>query len=125
MENPKDTTNVHLIYANVTYEDILLKEELDSLAAKYPGRFKVYYVLNQVSCLFFVAILCFHIYRASLTPAVWDGGVGFVSKEMIQTHCPAPAPDIRVLRCGPPPMNKAMTGHLDALGYSPDMQFQF
>ena len=29
-------------------------------------------------------------------PEVWDGGVGFVSKEMIQTHCPAPAPDIQV-----------------------------
>lgn len=29
-------------------------------------------------------------------PEVWDGGVGFVSKEMIQTHCPAPAADIQV-----------------------------
>ena len=29
-------------------------------------------------------------------PEVWDGGVGFVSKEIIQTHCPAPAPDIKV-----------------------------
>ncbi|KAK8328567.1 hypothetical protein V6Z11_A11G258800, partial [Gossypium hirsutum] len=48
LENPKDMTNVHLIYANVTYEDILLKEELDSLVANYPGRFKVHYVLNQV-----------------------------------------------------------------------------
>ncbi|PPR87689.1 hypothetical protein GOBAR_AA33000 [Gossypium barbadense] len=47
LENPKDMTNVHLIYANVTYEDILLKEELDSLVANYPGRFKVHYVLNQ------------------------------------------------------------------------------
>ena len=25
LENPKDKTKVHLIYANVTYEDILLK----------------------------------------------------------------------------------------------------
>ncbi|PPE02898.1 hypothetical protein GOBAR_DD00058 [Gossypium barbadense] len=106
LENPKDMTNVHLIYANVTYEDILLKEELDSLVAKYPGRFKVYYVLNE-------------------PPEVWNGGAGFVSKEMIQTHCPAPAPDIKILRCGPPPMNKAMAGHLDALGYSPEIQFQF
>ncbi|EOY10436.1 NADH:cytochrome B5 reductase 1 isoform 1 [Theobroma cacao] len=106
LENPKDTTNVHLIYANVTCEDILLKEELDSLVARYPGRFKVYYVLNQ-------------------PPEVWDGGVGYVSKEIIQIHCPAPAPDIQILRCGPPPMNKAMAGHLDALGYSPEMQFQF
>lgn len=29
-------------------------------------------------------------------PEVWDGGVGFVSKEMIQEHCPAPASDIQV-----------------------------
>ncbi|CAN1765230.1 NADH--cytochrome b5 reductase 1 [Linum perenne] len=48
LENPKDRTMVHLIYANVTYDDILLKEELDSLAARYPDRFKIYYVLNQV-----------------------------------------------------------------------------
>ncbi|KAI9186962.1 hypothetical protein LWI28_022786 [Acer negundo] len=106
LENPKEKTKFHLIYANVTYEDILLKEELDGLAAKYPDRFKVYYVLNQ-------------------PPEVWDGGVGFVSKEMIQTHCPAPAHDVQILRCGPPPMNKAMAGHLEALGYAPEMQFQF
>lgn len=34
---------------------------------------------------------------ASQRPEVWDGGVGFVSKEMIQTHLPAPAPDIQVI----------------------------
>eukprot|EP00268_Persea_americana_P027077 TRINITY_DN2657_c0_g1_i2.p1 TRINITY_DN2657_c0_g1~~TRINITY_DN2657_c0_g1_i2.p1 ORF type:complete len:165 (-),score=27.65 TRINITY_DN2657_c0_g1_i2:254-748(-) len=106
LENPKDSTKVYLIYANVTFEDILLKEEMDSLASKYPNRFKVYYVLNQ-------------------PPEVWDGGVGFVSKEMIQTHCPAPARDIQILSCGPPPMNKAMAAHLDALGYAAEMQFQF
>ncbi|XP_058196240.1 NADH--cytochrome b5 reductase 1-like [Rhododendron vialii] len=106
LENPKDKTNVHLIYANVTYEDILLKEELDNLASNFPSCFNVYYVLNQ-------------------PPEVWDGGVGFVSKEMIQAQCPAPAPDIQILRCGPPPMNKAMAAHLDALGYTPEMQFQF
>ncbi|KAL3535073.1 hypothetical protein ACH5RR_003534 [Cinchona calisaya] len=106
LENPNDRTNVHLIYANVTYEDILLKEELDGLTANYAGRFKVYYVLNQ-------------------PPEAWNGGVGFVSKEMIQEHCPAPASDIQILRCGPPPMNKAMGAHLEALGYAPEMQFQF
>ncbi|KAI4341188.1 hypothetical protein MLD38_025944 [Melastoma candidum] len=106
LENPKDRTNVHLIYANVTQEDILLKEELEDLAACYPDRFKVYYVLNQ-------------------PPEVWNGGVGFVSKDMIQTHCPAPGPGIQILRCGPPPMNKAMAAHLESLGYTPEMQFQF
>lgn len=106
MENPNDNTNVHLIYANVTFDDILLKEELDGLVSSYPGRFHVYYVLNQ-------------------PPDVWNGGVGFVSKEMIQAHCPAPAADIQILRCGPPPMNKAMAAHLEELGYTKEMQFQF
>ncbi|CAH8382687.1 unnamed protein product [Eruca vesicaria subsp. sativa] len=58
LENPTDKIKVHLIYANVTYDDILLKP-----------------------------------------PEVWDGGVGFVTKEMIQAHCPAPASDIQILRC--------------------------
>ncbi|MED6218321.1 NADH-cytochrome b5 reductase [Stylosanthes scabra] len=106
LENPQDKTKVHLIYANVTYEDILLKDELDGLVANHPDQFKVYYVLNQ-------------------PPESWNGGVGFVSKEMIQAHCPAPANDIKMLRCGPPPMNKAMAGHLEALGYAPESQFQF
>ncbi|KAG6750836.1 hypothetical protein POTOM_045351 [Populus tomentosa] len=106
LENPNDKTKVHLIYANVTYEDILLKEELDTLAERYSSHFNVYYVLNQ-------------------PPETWDGGVGFVSKEMIQTYCPAPAPDIKILRCGPPPMNKAMAAHLEGLGYAPEMLFQF
>ncbi|PIN06471.1 NADH-cytochrome b-5 reductase [Handroanthus impetiginosus] len=106
LENPNDKTKVHLIYANVTFEDILVKDELDSLAKNYPDRFKVYYVLND-------------------PPEGWNGGVGFVTKEIIQAHCPPPASDIQILRCGPPPMNKAMAAHLEALGYSPKMQFQF
>ncbi|CAL5354159.1 unnamed protein product [Camellia sinensis] len=106
LENPNDKTNINLIYANVTYEDILLKEELANLACSFPNRFNVYYVLNQ-------------------PPEGWDGGVGFVSKEIIQANCPAPASDIQILRCGPPPMNKAMAAHLEALGYAPQMQFQF
>ncbi|XP_022944291.1 NADH--cytochrome b5 reductase 1-like isoform X1 [Cucurbita moschata] len=77
LENPVDHTNVHLIYANATYEDILLKEELDSLASRFPSRFSVYYVLDQ-------------------PPEGWDGGVGFVTEEMIRLHCPGPSPNVRV-----------------------------
>lgn len=106
LENPSDKTKVHLIYANVTYDDILLKKELDSFAENFPDRFSIYYVLNQ-------------------PPEEWSGGVGFVSAKMIQDHCPEPASDIQILRCGPPPMNKAMAAHLEALGYTSEMQFQF
>ncbi|XP_021859501.2 NADH--cytochrome b5 reductase 1 [Spinacia oleracea] len=106
LENSSDKTKVHLIYANVTYDDILLKEELDSFAHKFPDQFSIYYVLNE-------------------PPKEWSGGVGFVSAKMIQDHCPEPASDIQMLRCGPPPMNKAMAAHLESLGYTSQMQFQF
>ncbi|KAM4071750.1 hypothetical protein ACJW30_11G082100 [Castanea mollissima] len=84
----------------------MFQEELDAFARKFPNQFKVYYVLNQ-------------------PPFAWNGGVGFISKEIIQSHCPAPASDIQILRCGPPAMNKAMKAHLDALGYQSEMQFEF
>ncbi|RDX60526.1 NADH--cytochrome b5 reductase 1, partial [Mucuna pruriens] len=116
LENPKDKTKVHLVYANETVDDILLKvtlfpfpgnvEELDNYANKFPHRFEVYHVLNK-------------------PPNQWNGGIGFISKEIIKSHCPEPAQDIQILRCGPPPMNKAMATHLDALGYTSKMQFEF
>ncbi|KAM7511854.1 hypothetical protein LguiB_010729 [Lonicera macranthoides] len=120
LENPKDKTKVHLIYANTTFEDILLKEELDGYASKFPNHFKVYYVLSQ-------------------PPERWKGGIGHISKDMIQSHCPAPSPHIQnscvinisetnekeVLRCGPPQMNKAMASHLNDLYYTSEMQFEF
>ncbi|XAR63575.1 Cytochrome-b5 reductase [Bertholletia excelsa] len=107
LENPKDKTNLHLIYANHSFEDILLKqEELDGFAAKFNTRFKVYYVLSQA-------------------PKGWNGGVGHISKEMIRSHCPPPAHDIQILRCGPPPMNSAVAAHLDSLAYTSEMQFEF
>jgi cytochrome-b5 reductase len=59
-----DRTEVDLIFANVGYEDILLKEDLDQLA-KEDEAFRVHYVLNN-------------------PPEKWDGGVGFVTPEMIQ-----------------------------------------
>jgi len=89
LKNASDRTKLSLIYANVNPEDILLKAELDQLAAKYPERFTVYYVLNN-------------------PPPQWNGGVGFVSKEHIQKGMPPSDHDIKILLCGPPPMMTAM-----------------
>jgi len=98
LKNPRDNTRLSLIYANVNYEDILLKKELDELADKYSSRFRVFYVLNNA-------------------PSGWTGGVGFVSKEQIETRLPASRDDIKILLCGPPPMMTAMKKHLEELKY--------
>jgi len=58
-----DKTEIDLIFANVNKEDILLKEDLDQLAKEDKG-FRIHYVLNN-------------------PPEGWEGGVGFVTPEMI------------------------------------------
>ncbi|KAK7694572.1 NADH-cytochrome b5 reductase [Cerrena zonata] len=98
LKNPADKTKLSLIYANVNPEDILLKKELDELAAKHGDRFTVHYVLNN-------------------PPAGWTGGVGFVSKEQIEKYLPPTSEDIKILMCGPPPMMTAMKKHLAELNY--------
>ncbi|KAI9287942.1 hypothetical protein BC943DRAFT_317457 [Umbelopsis sp. AD052] len=97
VRNPEDKTKINLIFANVNDEDILLKKEIDELAQKH-SNFNVYYVLNNA-------------------PANWTGGVGFVTPDMIKKYCPAPAKDIKILLCGPPPMISAMTKATTELGY--------
>jgi cytochrome-b5 reductase len=92
-----DKTEVDLIFANVNKEDILLREDLDALAKEDP-RFHIYYVLNN-------------------PPEGWEGGIGFVTAEMIKEHLPAPAKDIKILLCGPPPMIQAMKKAVVSLNY--------
>lgn len=58
-----DRTEVDLIFANVTKQDILLKEDLDALAAEDKG-FRVHYVLDK-------------------PPEGWTGGVGYVTADMV------------------------------------------
>lgn len=93
-----DTTQVDLIFANVNPEDILLKDELERLAKEDDG-FRIYYVLNN-------------------PPSGWTGGVGFVTADMIKERLPAPASDIKILICGPPPMVSAMKKATESLGYT-------
>lgn len=93
-----DKTQIDLIFANVNQEDILLKEDLDTLAKEDAG-FRVHYVLNN-------------------PPEKWEGGVGFVTPEMITNWLPKPASDVKLLLCGPPPMISAMKKASEGLGFT-------
>jgi cytochrome-b5 reductase len=93
LKNPSDKTQISLIFANVNEEDILLRKDLEQLARDESKRFKLYLVLNN-------------------PPAEgWEGGVGFVTEDMIKEYCPKPAKDIKILMCGPPPMISGMKKH--------------
>ena len=47
LENDSDSTAIHLIFANRTEEDIILKAQLDVYANKYPNKFHVTYILSR------------------------------------------------------------------------------
>lgn len=98
-EDDADTTTVSLLYANNSEEDILLRPQLNSWAAKYPHKFKVWYVVGTA-------------------PEGWKYGTGFVTKEVIAERLPTPSVDSKIMLCGPPGMINAMKTNLDALGFT-------
>lgn len=92
-----DVTKVDLIFANVNDQDILLRSDLDKLVAEDPD-LNIYYVLNN-------------------PPEGWQGGVGFVTPDMIQKQLPGPRPGVRIFICGPPPMVSALKKATESLGF--------
>lgn len=96
VNNPEDKTQVTLLFANNSEEDILFKAELDE-AAKDP-RIKVYYTLAK-------------------PPAKWEGYEGFVTKKMIQETMPQAGNDTFMWVCGPQEMDDALKGQLEELKY--------
>ncbi|CAG8688967.1 5569_t:CDS:1, partial [Scutellospora calospora] len=84
--DPKDRTELSLIYANVTEPDILLRNELDEIAIR-DKRFKVYYTLDN-------------------PPHDWPYGKGYISETMVRERLHAPMENAQsiVLMCGPKPM---------------------
>ena len=102
-----DATQISLIYANQTEDDILCRKELEELQAKHPKRLKVWYTLDR-------------------PPKGWKYSEGFITQEMIAEHLPGPKESTLVLMCGPPPMVKfACQQNLDKLGYPKSMQMTF
>ncbi|EGU77406.1 hypothetical protein FOXB_12086 [Fusarium oxysporum f. sp. conglutinans Fo5176] len=97
-EHDRDTTEISLIYANRTEQDILLREELDRFARRYPKNFKVHYMLDQ-------------------PPANWEFGSGYVTRELMKEKLPSPSAESRVFLCGPPGMVNASKKALVDLGF--------
>ncbi|KAL7239761.1 hypothetical protein ACSBR2_005606 [Camellia fascicularis] len=118
LKNPEDNTQVSLLYANVSPDDILLKQKLDVLAASHPN-LKIFYTVDKPS-------------------NNWNGGTGYISKDMAIKGLPGPSDDTLILVCGPPGMmnhisgDKAkdysqgeVSGLLKELGYTEQMVYKF
>lgn len=98
LDDPNDKTKIHLIYANVSEKDVLLRAELEELERKHPEQLSIHHVLNEA-------------------PVNWTGSVGFITPEIMEAHLPKYTDDTNLLICGPPPMVSAMKKAAQSLGY--------
>ncbi|KAL2338347.1 hypothetical protein Fmac_012793 [Flemingia macrophylla] len=118
LKNPDDTTQISLLYANVSPDDILLKQKLDILATTHPN-LKIFYTVDNPT-------------------KNWRGGSGYISKDMVVKGLPSPSDDTLILVCGPPGMVKQISGEkakdwtqgelsgiLKEAGYTEQMVYKF
>lgn len=100
-EDPQDTTELYLLYANQTEDDILLRPKLEDMAAANP-RLHVWHTLAH-------------------PPAGWPFSAGFVTEQMLRQRL-APAADCALVAlCGPPAMvDVACLPALDRMGWKKD-----
>ncbi|XP_059280356.1 nitrate reductase [NADH] [Lycium ferocissimum] len=100
LKDPEDDTEMYVVYANRTEDDILLKEELDAWAEKIPERVKVWYVVQD-----------------SIKEG-WKYSTGFITEAILREHIPMPSHTTLALACGPPPMIQfAVNPNLEKMGY--------
>eukprot|EP01061_Rhynchopus_euleeides_P000422 TRINITY_DN1028_c0_g1_i1.p1 TRINITY_DN1028_c0_g1~~TRINITY_DN1028_c0_g1_i1.p1 ORF type:complete len:363 (+),score=143.97 TRINITY_DN1028_c0_g1_i1:120-1208(+) len=93
LSDPTDTTKVSLLFSNRRQRDILMKEELDSLQALHPDRFKVTYTLQE-------------------PPLGWEGEVGHINHSMVVRTMPPPTEQKKSIIClsGPDKMMQTVGG---------------
>ncbi|XP_057712133.1 NADH-cytochrome b5 reductase 3-like [Corythoichthys intestinalis] len=107
MKDPQDQTVCHLLFANQTEKDILLRPELEEIQVNHPERFKLWFTVDRA-------------------PANWDYSEGFINETMVREHLPPPSADTLVLMCGPPPMIQfACNPNLDKVGHAAERRFAF
>ncbi|KAG1730636.1 hypothetical protein EDD22DRAFT_982614 [Suillus occidentalis] len=86
LQNPESETRVWLISANKTEQDILCREELDTLFVLHGrGRFKLHYTL-------------------SVAPEEWPYSVGRINDVLLSEHMPRHSEHGLILACGPDAM---------------------
>lgn len=99
LKDPEDETEMYVVYANRTEDDILLWDELDAWAKNHT-RLKVWYVLEKS------------------TREEWKYSLGFITETILREHIPPASDETLALACGPPPMIQfAVQANLEKMGY--------
>lgn len=106
LKDPSDRTQIKLLYANHTEEDILLREELEELACRH-ANFDIWYTVSEPSDR-------------------WGYSSGYINKDMLDCSLFPPSEDGLVMMCGPKPMiENACKPNLEQLGWEKCQMIEF
>jgi len=106
--NPEDKTEVHLLFANQSEDDILLRKEIEEMAAKHPDQIKFWYTIDRSS------------------GDSWQYSTGFINEEMVREHLPPAHDKTAILFCGPLIMGTAaVKPNLDKLSHKEENYFKY
>jgi cytochrome-b5 reductase len=92
--------SISLLFANKTVDDIILQDEFDDYAEKYPN-FMRFYLLDS-------------------PPPEWNMGKGRITVELMKQHMPGPSANTTIFVCGPPMMQLDIRKNLIGLGHTKD-----
>ncbi|KAI6690866.1 hypothetical protein NL676_027694 [Syzygium grande] len=98
LKDPEDETEMYVVYANRTEDDIVLREELDGWSKKY-DRLKVWYVVKE-----------------SVREG-WQYSTGYITDGILREHAPEGSEETVALACGPPVMIQSVQPHLEKMNY--------
>lgn len=91
---------MHVLNANRTEADILMRAELDALVAQAgPDRVRQHFVLSQPP------------------DSRWQYSRGRIVRDHLVDHLPRPGDDALILMCAPPALQDAVSADLAELGW--------
>jgi len=102
-----DSTNIHLLFANKTEEDIILRDKLENRQEEFSHQYKYFYTISESN-------------------DNWTGYTGHINTKMLDETMPQNTDDTLILLCGPPKMiSEAAKPSLEELNYSKENIFTF
>ncbi|KAJ3424998.1 NADH-cytochrome b5 reductase [Anaeramoeba flamelloides] len=89
MKNSEDKTKIVFLHGNISENELVLFDEIKSYQENFPDQFTYTYALEKPG-------------------ENWDGGEGFISKEIIEKHIDLEL-NPQIVMCGPKGFTNAMT----------------
>lgn len=108
--NSEDKTEIKLLYANHSVDDIILKDDLDDISKNFFMQFSVEYTISKLP----------------KENNKWNHYIGRINESMINEFLFTPSSDTIALCCGPPTLiEKGVLPNFINFGYIDDYIFEF